>query len=45
MMTNCESQMGDDSVATVGITDYAQEQLGDIVHISLPAVGDDIEKK
>ena len=25
--------------ATVGITDYAQEQLGDIVFVELPAVG------
>lgn len=38
-------QMGDDSVATVGITGYAQEQLGDIVHISLPSIGDAVEKK
>ncbi|HVN85580.1 MAG TPA: glycine cleavage system protein GcvH [Candidatus Binatia bacterium] len=27
-------------VATIGITDYAQEQLGDIVFVELPAVGD-----
>jgi glycine cleavage system H protein len=27
----------------VGITDYAQEALGDIVYVSLPDVGDDIE--
>jgi glycine cleavage system H protein len=26
----------------VGITDYAQQQLGDIVYVSLPAVGDEI---
>ncbi len=26
-------------VATVGITDYAQEQLGDVVMVELPAVG------
>ncbi|MGD9812509.1 MAG: glycine cleavage system protein GcvH [Sphingobium sp.] len=26
-------------VATVGITDYAQEQLGDIVFVELPAEG------
>ena len=25
--------------ATVGITDYAQEQLGDIVFVELPSVG------
>jgi len=26
-------------VATVGITDYAAQQLGDVVYVSLPAVG------
>jgi glycine cleavage system H protein len=26
-------------VATIGITDYAQEQLGDLVYVDLPAVG------
>lgn len=30
---------GDDT-ATVGITDFAQEQLGDIVFIELPTVGE-----
>ncbi|RXZ64350.1 glycine cleavage system protein GcvH [Pelagerythrobacter rhizovicinus] len=30
--------------ATVGITDYAQEQLGDIVFVELPAVGSTVEK-
>ena len=25
--------------ATVGITDYAQEQLGDIVYVNLPQLG------
>ncbi|WP_262852522.1 glycine cleavage system protein GcvH [Mumia quercus] len=33
----------DGDVVTVGITDYAQDQLGDIVYLSLPAVGDAIE--
>ncbi len=27
------------NVATIGITDYAQEQLGDVVYVELPAVG------
>ena len=27
----------------VGITDYAQEQLGDIVYVSLPEVGEEVE--
>jgi len=30
--------------ATVGITDYAQEQLGDIVFVELPDVGSVVEK-
>ena len=29
--------------AEVGITDYAQEALGDIVYVSLPNVGDAVE--
>ncbi|MDZ4121606.1 MAG: glycine cleavage system protein GcvH, partial [Candidatus Cloacimonadaceae bacterium] len=29
----------DDDVATVGITDYAQHELGDIVYVELPDVG------
>ena len=33
----------DDGVATVGITDYAQEQLGDIVYVDLPQVGEAVE--
>jgi len=28
---------------TLGITDYAQDQLGDVVYLSLPSVGDVIE--
>ena len=31
-------RIGDDE-ATVGITDYAQAQLGDVVFVELPAVG------
>lgn len=31
-------------VATVGITDYAQGQLGDVVFIELPAAGKDLAK-
>ncbi len=30
--------------ATIGITDYAQESLGDIVYVELPKVGTDIEQ-
>ena len=31
-------------VATVGITDYAQGQLGDIVFVELPAAGTQVSK-
>ena len=34
----------EDDVATVGITDYAQEQLGDIVFVELPEVGVTLDK-
>lgn len=34
----------EDDSATVGITDYAQEQLGDIVFVELPAVGTTLDK-
>ena len=30
---------GDDNVVAIGITDYAQGELGDIVYIELPKVG------
>lgn len=30
----------DGDVATVGITDYAQNSLGDVVYVELPTVGD-----
>jgi glycine cleavage system H protein len=32
-------RLGDDGIATVGITDHAQEQLGDVVFVELPEVG------
>jgi len=31
-------------VATVGITDYAQKQLGDVVFVELPPVGNKVEQ-
>ena len=31
-------------IGTVGITDYAQGQLGDITFVELPAVGQDVKK-
>ncbi|MEC7377181.1 MAG: glycine cleavage system protein GcvH, partial [Pseudomonadota bacterium] len=32
-------RVADDGTATVGITDFAQEQLGDVVYIGVPDVG------
>jgi len=32
-----------DGVATIGITDYAQHELGDVVFVDLPEVGDCFE--
>jgi len=34
----------DGDTATIGITDYAQEQLGDVVFVELPEVGKSIEQ-
>mgnify|MGYP003624635823 CR=1 FL=1 len=34
----------EDGVGTVGITDYAQNALGDIVFVEVPEVGDDFAK-
>ncbi len=31
-------------IATVGITDYAQEQLGDVVYIELPSIDSQVVK-
>ena len=35
----------DDGTITVGISDHAQELLGDIVFVELPDIGKNIEKK
>src|SRR5580704_17750913 len=32
----------DGDIATVGITDHAQEQLGDVVYVELPEIGRDV---
>lgn len=32
-----------DGKVTVGISDHAQQQLGDLVYVELPAVGDTVE--
>lgn len=34
----------DGDIVTIGISDYAQEQLGDITYIELPEVGDTLAK-
>ena len=33
----------DGDLAVVGITDFAQDQLGDVVYVELPKVGDRVE--
>jgi glycine cleavage system H protein len=35
-------RVGSDGVARVGITAFAQDALGDVVYVSLPAVGDNV---
>ena len=34
----------DGEIATVGITDYAQHALGNIVYVDMPEVGDEVEQ-
>jgi glycine cleavage system H protein len=34
----------EENSATIGITDYAQEQLGDVVYVELPAMGAPVTK-
>ena len=38
-------KMLDDTTALVGISDFAQEELGDLVFINLPQVGDTVTKE
>jgi glycine cleavage system H protein len=33
-----------DGIATIGVTNHAQEQLGDIVYVDLPGAGDNLSK-
>ncbi len=35
-------RVAEDGTATVGVTDFAQQQLGDVVYIGLPEVGDTV---
>ncbi len=34
----------EDNIATIGITDFAQESLGDITYVQLPKEGDEIRR-
>lgn len=34
----------DGDIVTIGISDYAQEQLGDVTYVEVPEVGDEISK-
>ena len=36
------SAPNEDGIVRIGITSYAQEALGDIVHVSVPSVGGDV---
>ena len=38
-MTHEWAQLEEDNVVRVGITDFAQEQLGDLVYIEMPELG------
>jgi len=33
-----------DSIGTVGITDYAQDKLGEVVYLELPSIGHKLQK-
>jgi glycine cleavage system H protein len=35
-------RVGSDDVVRIGITSFAQDALGDVVYVSLPAVGDSV---
>jgi len=34
----------EDNIVSIGLTDYAQDHMGDIVSVETPRVGDEIEK-
>ena len=35
----------DGDQATIGITDYAQGELGDIVYVEIESIGDELQKE
>ena len=42
--TDHEWALADGDVVRIGITDYAQDALGDVVYVELPEVGDRVEQ-
>ena len=38
-------KLGDDGIAKVGISDYAQSELGDVVYVELPEPGSVVNAK
>ena len=36
--------MIEDDLAVVGLTDFAQNQLGDVTYVELPEIGDELEQ-
>ena len=34
----------DGDIGTLGVSDFAQNQMGDVVYVGLPEVGDELEK-
>jgi glycine cleavage system H protein len=38
-------KLGDDEIATVGISDFAQSELGDVVYVELPEKGSTVSAK
>jgi glycine cleavage system H protein len=42
LATHQWGRLEEDGTVTVGITDYAQSQLGDVVFVDLPAVGSEL---
>lgn len=37
-------RLDEDNVATVGITDYTQKEWGEVIHLELPEIGEEIVK-
>ena len=42
--TDHEWALAEGNVVRIGITDYAQDALGDVVYVELPQVGDRVER-